>query len=351
LSRHSSESLVTLTVPAELARLLGPLARPAAPVPLGRWRDEVVAEYRSRARTTRTRMGQALGEALALAGQGATTEALTPALVARFAARPGRAATTNGLLSSLRAACNLAGVKGWISPSALQGASWTVRDPDPPRARHHGRAAIARVLGTLRAGSDTWEGGRLFALAAILSYCGLRKTEALRLRVEDVDLGRGFLFVRPNGRELKTAASAAPVPCPAALVEVLRDWLPRCGSEWVVPNLNRRGPWTGGAHGRRAADRLRAAGEEAGVVAFTPHSLRHSLATHLAGHWRLGSKQIQMVLRHSNRWTQATYIHPDLVNLRAMVRGFDFADRPRRAPRRRKRPSPKARPMAYRASA
>jgi integrase len=58
-------------------------------------------------------------------------------------------------------------------------------------------------------------------LASVWAYAGLRRTEALRLRVEDVDLDRRLLWVRGNGRRLKTRASAAPVPICSALAGTL----------------------------------------------------------------------------------------------------------------------------------
>src|SRR4051794_25100013 len=105
--------------------LLATLGRlsPVAPIPLPEWRDAVLALYRAKAKTTPLRMAQALRELVALAGDGATTADLAPALIARFAAaRPDRRpATTNGLLRALRAACNLAVAAGQLaaSPFAL----------------------------------------------------------------------------------------------------------------------------------------------------------------------------------------------------------------------------------------
>lgn len=325
-----------LSAESPVSQLLELLAVVERPVPLEQWQREVLALYKSRARSTRLRMGQAVREAIALAGPDATTAALTTELVDRFAQREGRAATVNGLLSALRTACRIAARKKWLSRSRLEEAKWRVPS-DPPRTKHHSRAAIARVLTHLRADSGSWAGHRLYAFAAVLAYTGLRKNEALRLRVEDVDLVRGFVHVRPNGSALKTAASEAPVPLCKAVVAILKAWLPLCGSDWVFPTSSRRGPWTGGSTGRRAADRLKAAGLAADVEGFTPHSLRHSLATHLATHWRLGAKQIRMMLRHTSDRTQVRYIHPELEDLRAMVVDFDFAEAPGA-------PTPAARP-------
>jgi integrase len=69
---------------------------------------------------------------------------------------------------------------------------------------------------------------------------------------------------------------------------------------------------------------LRQAAAEAGVPGMTPRSLRHSLATHLAGWWGLSSRQVRLVLRHTTEFTQAYYVHPDLANLRESMAGFDY---------------------------
>jgi integrase len=208
------------------------------------------------------------------------------------------------------------------------------------RRKHHPRADVVKVLDYLKGRSQTWEGGRLYVLASIYAYTGIRKSEALMLRVEDVDLKRGFLFVLPNGQELKTEGSSAPVPCPRALVAILRGWIGRCGSEWLIPNKGRLKPWKGGRDGKRPTDRMVSAGEAVGVEGFTPLSLRHSLATHFASFWGLSDKQIQMILRHTTVLTQRIYIHPDLINLGELVRDFDFAATPPRVGRKARADSP-----------
>lgn len=330
-----------VTLPIEIVRALSALL--PSPVPIAEWASAVTALYATRRRTTRIRMGQALRELAALAGPGATTAELTPALVARYGSyRPDRRkATADGLLAAVRAACRVAADRRWIGPTQLAGASWTVLRPEEtPRRKHHTPAEVGRVLAHLARDAGSWEGGRLHALACVLAYAGLRKMEALHLRAEDVDLRGGFLRVRPNGRPLKTRSSAATVPMPDRLVEVLRAWLPRCGSPWLFPGATRKGPWTGGSKGRRAADRLRAAGEAVGVPGFTPHTLRHSLATTLAARG-VSDRQVRQVLRHAPGTVALEhYVHRDLAALRERVRRLDFGPTPRPRPSpRRPRPS------------
>jgi integrase len=307
----------------QIARLTAAVA--VRPVPLVEWREQVLTKYQASPRSTRNRMGQALELAIALCPHGSTTTALTPELVGRLAIRPGAPETTAGLMRALRAACNLA-VAGGSLDSCPFGPATPWPDPeDTPRRRHHSRATLARVLAHLEARSSGWEGGRLYALAATLAYTGLRKLEALRLEVQDVDLARSILHVRRHGRRLKTRKSAAPVPMPAALAAILTAWLPRCGGLWVFPGAKQLGPWTGGTSGKTAGCRLKAAALEVGVTGFYPQSLRRSCATHLRGKHGLSPAQVQLVLRHSSQETQRLYLEDDLDNLAELVTGFEYA--------------------------
>jgi integrase len=303
------------------------LAQAEQPAPLATWRDQVLALYAHNARSTRDRMAQALREALALAPPGATTAALTAELVARFGRRAGANATTNGLLAALRTACRLAVDWRQVDPARLRGAAWRARQTaSAGLPRHHARPEVARVLDHLARQAASWPGHRLHALTAVYAYTGVRLREALRLQIADIDLDRGFLFIRPAGVALKTVRSAAPVPCPAALVAILAAWVPRIGGGvWAFPNLSRAGPWTGGTYGRRPTDQIVAAGRAVGVERFTPQSLRHSLATHYASFWGLTDRQIQLILRHTTPITQRYYVHPDLMNLAEAVRGFTYS--------------------------
>lgn len=318
---------------ARLEALLDALRRSLAsslPTPVSEWSDRVEALYARKAKTTRVQMGQALRVLRGLLPPEATTAELAAGLLDRFvAAVPGRRwATVDGLLRALRAACNLAVRWRILDASPFEGWDhWP--EPEPSRRRHLSEAEVARLLESLRSRASTWSGARLHALAAVWAFCGLRRDEALRLRVEDVDLPARVVHVRPHGRRLKTKASAAPVPVPEALASILAEWIPRAESEWVFPGSTRRGPWVGGGAGRRAGDQLRAAAEAIGLRDVTPHVLRHSLATSLA-HRGLSPRQLQLILRHSNQETQRLYVHPDEPALVGLMAGFDWGAPARR---------------------
>lgn len=173
----------------------------------------------------------------------------------------------------------------------------------------HSIEDVARVLGYLRQmAARSWLGERLYALAATVAYTGLRRDEVLTLKVEDVSLFMALITVSDRQRR-KTERSASVVPIPRELSEILAYWLPRCGSEWLFPGVRRQGPWTGGACGERACDRVRQAGQEVGVAGFTLLSLRHSFATHARRQWGLSELQLADVLRHTSPVMQRFYVH------------------------------------------
>ena len=321
-----------LSLKPDLSEFLDALLASFRPnyVTIAQWRNEVLLAYETHHVNTRIKMRTALREASAiaddLAGDGvASTELLTPAFVDRFAARPGRACSTNGLLASLRCAIKLAATRGYVEKDLVSRCRFRVKDRDVYKPRHHSQETIATVLNHLRVAAIDFPSRRLYAFASVLAYCGLRAGEAKRVRVEDVDLDRGFIFVRPNGVRLKTIGAEAPVPMPEALREILREWLPECKSEWLVPTHRRDKPWSQGSNGKRPGDALRDSAAAIGVSGFTPLSLRHSLATHLVGSHGLSRAQVKLILRHTTERTGNYYVHPDLVNLRENVRSFTFS--------------------------
>lgn len=326
------------------------------PIPFARFMSEVLELYQPplRAKNTFIRMRQVLRLTAELLGLDATTLDLTPALIARFVGSrpPGESPnTTIGLLSALRAACSYGVSQGYLRSSPFAARKSWIRPAPTTREKHHTREEIARVLDLLRreagerGGWSGWRARRLYVMACLYSYTGLRRSEGLYLQVEDLDLaGRMIWVVARDGRRLKTQASGQPVPMAEALVPVLEDWLAhrldspttspgvpdacaarpiRSDCPWVFPGVTRCGPWTGGSGGQQPIERLKAAGRRAGVEGFTFQSLRHSFATH-AEHWGMSPLMLQRILRHTTQQTQKHYRHADSANMRAAVRGIDF---------------------------
>lgn len=134
-----------------------------------------------------------------------------------------------------------------------------------------------------------------------LAYgCGLRLGEVLRLRVADLDSGRGTLWVR-GGKGGKDRG----VPLPACLLDELRTWwrLQR-PADYLFPN--RQG------QPLHAANLQRAFGLALVASGLTKpasvHTLRHCYATHLleAG---TDLPTLQRLLGHNSVQTTMRYLH------------------------------------------
>jgi integrase len=281
------------------------------PIPFDRFLDTIDTIYSgpSHAPRTAAKMRQILGLVARLGVH--TTAELTIDLMARFVAERSRtvnANTVRGDLSYLSAACSLAVEEGWLDHSPR----FKRVGPRPVSSKMqkcHSIEDVARVLEYLRQWSDCcWAGHRLYALAATVAYTGLRRDEALTLKLEDVRLSSALVTVSDRQR-YKTEKSAAVVPIPGELSLILAGWLPRTGCEWLFPGMRKTGPWTGGACGARACDRIREAGRQCGVAGFTLLSLRHSFATHARRQWGLSELQLADVLRHTSPATQRWYVH------------------------------------------
>jgi integrase len=151
------------------------------------------------------------------------------------------------------------------------------------------------------------------ALTLLVAATGLRISEALGLRWEDIDydnrrinLRRAWVgeAVRQN---LKTEGSQRPVPLCDALAECLLAWHAATPygqpSDWVFASNRSKGQRPRSA-GVLAADYLRPAAIAAGVKLqpgqrFGFHNLRHSLATFLINKGT-DIKTVQGLLRHAN---------------------------------------------------
>jgi integron integrase len=193
---------------------------------------------------------------------------------------------------------------------------------------------VGRLLGHLQ--------GTHRLLARLLYGTGLRITEALQLRVKDVDFGQQAIFVR-SGKGDKDRV----VMLPQSLVAELRDHLqgsrqcwaedaeagrtgvelphalerkyPRAGHSWawfwVFPqDRHSADPRSGVVRRHHLYDQtfqraFKRALHAAGIAKpGTPHTLRHSFATHLL---QSGSdiRTVQTLLGHADVATTMIYTH------------------------------------------
>jgi integrase/recombinase XerD len=144
------------------------------------------------------------------------------------------------------------------------------------------------------------------ALLELMYACGLRATEAIELEVGDVDLDAGLLRARGKGAKERL------VPIGRSAVHALRLWLargrPMLVGERLEPRLfvNRRG----GALTRQGLYKIvQRHAKSAGLdKKMSPHTLRHTFATHLlAGGCDL--RALQEMLGHADIATTQIYTH------------------------------------------
>jgi len=155
------------------------------------------------------------------------------------------------------------------------------------------------------------EGLRDLALMEVLYGSGLRVSEALGLDFAHVDLGQHLVRVLGKGRKERV------VPLTGPAVERLKRYLEQRGAFGPAPReqalfLGKRG----GRLTRKQADRIvKALAAQSGVpVSISPHTLRHSFATHML---QAGAdlRSVQELLGHSRISTTQRYTHLDLAQI------------------------------------
>ncbi len=182
-----------------------------------------------------------------------------------------------------------------------------VRPPAPPR-RLPKAIPVEDVERILQAagGEDVPRGLRDRALLELLYGCGARISEAVGLDVDDLDLERDTVLLRGKGgkERLVPLGSYARAALEAYLVRE-RPALAAQGRGTPAVFLNARG----GRLSRQSAwSVLHKAAERAGVSTahLSPHTLRHSFATHLL-EGGADVRVVQELLGHASVTTTQVY--------------------------------------------
>lgn len=153
------------------------------------------------------------------------------------------------------------------------------------------------------------------ALLMLIYSAGLRVSEAVRLRPEDLDAERMLIRVR-GGKGRKDRYTLLSDRALAAVRAYIAEYHP---VTWLFP-----GPRPSRPLGTRSAQRIvENARVRAGVAAHaTPHTLRHSFATHLleAG---TDIRYIQELLGHASTRTTEIYTHVSRRDLRRIRSPLD----------------------------
>jgi site-specific recombinase XerD len=152
--------------------------------------------------------------------------------------------------------------------------------------------------------------GRERTLLDVGYSTGLRLKELLGLQVRDIDSARLVLHIR-HGKGQKQRF----VPLSPRLLAALRAyWREYRPASWLFPGVQPLQPLTDGAVQRIC----RRTAQRAGLTKHvTPHTLRHSFATHLleAG---VDLLSVQALLGHSHFNTTAKYLHVSMRRLQQL---------------------------------
>ena len=161
-----------------------------------------------------------------------------------------------------------------------------------------------------------WEGQRNKAIIELLFSCGLRVSELVNLKFNDIFERDKFLRIIGKGDKERL------VPISESALHEIKLWLYDRNLMKIKPGeqdyvfLNRRG-----AHLTRTMIliMIKRTAEEAGITkTVSPHTLRHSFATELL---KGGAdlRSIQEMLGHENIKTTQIYTHIDITTLREEI--------------------------------
>jgi site-specific recombinase XerD len=142
--------------------------------------------------------------------------------------------------------------------------------------------------------------GLKYKAALSVAYgAGLRVSEVVALKVSDLDSQRMTLRVEQGKGQRDRYVMLSP-----QLLELLRDWWRAARPQaWLFPGQNPVNPMSA----RQLVRAVHAAAQAAGIAKrVSPHTLRHSFATHLLEQ-NVDIRVIQVLLGHAKLETTALY--------------------------------------------
>lgn len=159
----------------------------------------------------------------------------------------------------------------------------------------------------------TAKGCRDSAIVEVLYSCGLRVSELTSLRLQDLFFGEGYVRVIGKGDKQRI------VPVSSAARDKIQLYMefrqPKRSSEPTLFLNNRGLPLTR----VMVFNIIKTAARSAGITKqISPHTLRHSYATHLL-EGGANIRQVQELLGHESIETTEIYTHLDSHRLRSVV--------------------------------
>jgi integrase/recombinase XerD len=144
---------------------------------------------------------------------------------------------------------------------------------------------------------------------------GLRVSEVVSLKASDIDSQRMLIRIEQGKGRKDRYAMLSP-----QLLELLRDWWRIARPPvWLFPGQNPVNPLTT----RQLNRAFHAAAQQAGITKrVSPHTLRHSFATHLLEQ-NIDIRVIQVLLGHAKLETTALYTRVATSTIRAVMSPLD----------------------------
>lgn len=172
-------------------------------------------------------------------------------------------------------------------------------------------AEIDRIIAAVD--TSTVKGLRDAAMLEVLYSCGLRVSELTSLRLSDLFFGEGYVRVIGKGDKQRIV----PISTVARdRIQLYLERRPAASDNTEILFLNNRG---------KALTRvmvftiIRRAARDAGIdKRISPHTFRHSFATHLL-EGGASIRQVQEMLGHENIATTEIYTHLDRDHLRRTI--------------------------------
>ena len=177
---------------------------------------------------------------------------------------------------------------------------------------------VERIIGSIDTSTD--KGLRDKAMLELMYSCGLRVTELISLKLSDLFFGEGYIRVLGKGNKQRL------VPIGRVAQEYVMRYLDVRKEENSSSKTKTKGEQTLFLSNRRTGltrvmvfNIIRQATEHAGITKnVSPHTFRHSFATHLlAGGANI--RQVQDMLGHENITTTEIYTHLDPDHLRDTI--------------------------------
>lgn len=204
--------------------------------------------------------------------------------------------SVNRILSSLRTFFTFLKRNGYVSSSPLSGIKNLKDSLHLPSF-----LTVEEIFGLL---DQNFENIRDRCLLELAYGAGLRVSELVGLNLGDINFTGGFIRVRGKGRKMRV------VPLGRVAEMCLRDYIKLRKDE----NVDENSPLFVNKGGKRLSDRyvrmiVSKARERAGLKKnITPHTLRHTYATHLL-EGGADIRSIQELLGHSKLSTTQKYTH------------------------------------------